>query len=81
MVKDQEDSGHRLQQHEQEVIKLQQEQQESREQMVELLQKFGKEVRKVEEMRMQMGEPCSYTPVKNETDRMEVTVSNRQPLL
>ena len=28
----------------------------------------------------EMGEPCSSTPVKNETDGMEVTVSNRQPL-
>ena len=49
--------------------------------MVELLQKFGEEVRKVGEMRTQMGEPCSSTLVKNETDEMEVTVSNRQPLL
>ena len=70
-----------MQQCEQEVIKLQQEQQESQEQMVELLQKFGEEVRKFEEVRMQMGEPCSSTLVKNETDRMEVTVSNRQSLL
>ena len=76
IIKERDDSHHRLQQHEQDMMKLQQEQKESQEQMVEILQKFGEEVKKVEEMRTHVGQP--YTPVKQEVAQMEMTTDNKQ---
>ena len=51
MVHERDHARQRLQQLEAETWWFQQEQQESRDQMVELLQKFGSEVKKVEELR------------------------------
>ena len=76
IIKEQDDSCHRLQQREQDKMKLQQEQKESQEQMVEILQKFGEEVKKVEEMRTHMSQPS--TPVKQEVAKMEMTTENKQ---
>ena len=53
IIKAWEDFHHRLQQCEQDVIKLQQEQKETQEQMAEILRRFREEVKKVEEMRTQ----------------------------
>ena len=75
IIKEWDDSHHRLQQHEQDVMKLQQEQKESQEQMVEILQKFWEEVKKVEEMRTHM---TPSTPVKQEVAKMEMTTEDKQ---
>ena len=76
IIKERDDSHHRLQQCEQDVMKLQQEQKESQEQMVGILQKFGEEVKKVEEMRTHMSQPS--TPVKQEVAKMEMTTEDKQ---
>ena len=44
--------------------------------MVEILQKFGEEVKKVEEMRTHMSQP--FTPVKQEVAKMEMTTEDKQ---
>ena len=76
IIKAQEDSCHRLQQHEQDIMKLQQEQKETWEQMVEILQRFGEEVKKVEEMRTHGSQ--SFTSVKQEGAQMGMIVEDQQ---
>ena len=76
IIKAREDLHHRLQQHKQDVMKLQQEQKETWEQMVEILQRFGEEVKKVEEMRTHGSQ--SFTSVKQEGAQMGMIVEDQQ---
>ena len=66
MVHEQDHAQQWLQWLEAETRQFQQEQQESRDQMVELLQKFGSKVKKVEELRCKVEWPES-TPVEGKT--------------
>ena len=76
IIKAWEDLHHRLQQHEQDMMKLQQEQKETQEQMVDILWRFGEEVKKVEEMRAHGSQ--SFTSVKQEGAQMEMIVEDQQ---
>ena len=76
IIKVWEDSCHRLQQREQEMMKFQQEQKETWEQMVEILRRFGEEVKKVEEMRTHGRQ--SFTSVKQEGAQMEMIAEDPQ---
>ena len=66
MVHEQDHARQWLQQLETETQRFQQEQQESRDQMVELLQKFGSEVKKVEELQCRV-EQTESTPDEGKT--------------
>ena len=76
IIKAWEDLHHRFQQREQDVMKLQQEQKETREQMVKIYQRLGEEVKKVEEMRTHGSQ--SFTSVKQEGAQMGMIVEDRQ---
>ena len=66
MVYEQDHAQQRLQWLEAETWQFQQEQQESRDQMLELLQKFGSEVKKVEELQCKV-EWTESTPDEGKT--------------
>ena len=78
IIKEQDDLHHKLQQREQDMMKLQQEQKGSQEQMVEILQNFREEVKKVEEMRTHVNQPS--TPVKQEVAKMEMIAEDKQSI-
>ena len=76
VVHERDHARQRLQQLEAETRRFQQEQQESRDQMVELLQKFGSKVKKVEELRCKV-ERTESTP----DERKAVDVKGEDEIL